>query len=58
MHTSRRAYLVWSAGLFAYVVAVLQRSSFGVSGLEAAERFGASPTVLAGFLVLQLLVWA
>jgi hypothetical protein len=52
MHTSRRAYLVWSAGLFAYVVAVLQRSSFGVSGLEAADRFGASPTVLAGFLVL------
>lgn len=58
MHSSRRAYLVWSVGLFAYVVAVLQRSSFGVSGLEAADRFDASPTVLAGFLVLQLLVYA
>ena len=58
MHTSQRAYLVWSAGLFAYMVAVLQRSSFGVAGLDAADRFDASPTVLAGFLVLQLLVYA
>lgn len=55
---SRRAYLVWSVGLLAYVVAVLQRSSFGVAGLEAAERFAAGPTLLAGFLVLQLLVYA
>ncbi|MFP5021954.1 MFS transporter [Pseudonocardia phyllosphaerae] len=55
---SSRAYLVWSAGLLAYVVAILQRSSFGVAGLEAADRFHASPTVLAGFLVLQLLVYA
>ncbi|GAA1400837.1 MFS transporter [Pseudonocardia kongjuensis] len=54
----RGAYLVWSAGLLAYTVAVLQRSSFGVAGLDAAERFDASPTVLAGFLVLQLLVYA
>jgi MFS family permease len=58
MHTSQRAHLVWSAGLVAYVVAVLQRSSFGVAGLDAAERFDASPTMLAGFLVLQLLVYA
>lgn len=58
MHSSQRAYLVWSAGLLAYTVAVLQRSSFGVAGLDAADRFDASPTVLAGFLVLQLLVYA
>ncbi|SFM88930.1 Nitrate/nitrite transporter NarK [Pseudonocardia ammonioxydans] len=58
MQSSQRAYLVWSAGLLAYIVAVLQRSSFGVAGLDAAERFEATPTVLAGFLVLQLLVYA
>ncbi|MEQ3554441.1 MFS transporter [Pseudonocardia nematodicida] len=58
IRASRGAYLVWSAGLLAYVVAVLQRSSFGVAGLEAADRFDAGPTVLAGFLVLQLLVYA
>lgn len=58
MPPSRRAYLVWSAGLFAYLVAVMQRSSFGVAGLDAAERFGAAPAVLSGFIVLQLLVYA
>ena len=58
MPPSRRAYLVWSAGLFAYLVGVMQRSSFGVAGLDAAERFGAAPAVLSGFIVLQLLVYA
>lgn len=56
--SAHRSYLVWSAGVLAYVVAVLQRSSFGVAGLDAAERFDATPTLLAGFLVLQLLVYA
>ena len=32
-------------------MAVLQRSSFGVAGLDAADRFDASPTMLGGFLV-------
>ena len=58
MPPSRRAYLVWSAGLLAYLVGVMQRSSFGVAGLDAAERFGAAPAVLSGFIVLQLLVYA
>ncbi|GAA4542684.1 MFS transporter [Pseudonocardia xishanensis] len=55
---SARAYLVWSVGLLAYVVGVLQRTSFGVAGLDAAARFDASPAVLSGFVVLQLLVYA
>ncbi|TCK21625.1 MFS transporter [Pseudonocardia endophytica] len=54
----RRAYLVWSAGLLAYLVGVMHRSSFGVAGLDAAQRFGAAPAVLSGFIVLQLLVYA
>lgn len=58
MPPSRRAYLVWSAGLLAYLVGVMQRSSFGVAGLDAAQRFGAAPAVLSGFIVLQLLVYA
>ncbi|MET0191029.1 MAG: MFS transporter [Pseudonocardia sediminis] len=58
MPPSRRAYLVWSAGLLAYLVGVMQRSSFGVAGLDAADRFGAAPAVLSGFIVLQLLVYA
>ncbi|MFL6100925.1 MAG: nitrate/nitrite transporter [Actinomycetales bacterium] len=55
---SRRAWLVWGAGLAAYVVAVLQRTSLGVAGLDASKRFDASASVLATFAVLQLLVYA
>ncbi|GAB2937409.1 MFS transporter [Rhodococcus aerolatus] len=54
----RRAWLVWGVGVAAYVTAVLQRTSFGVSGLEASARFGASPGTLSGFVVLQLVVYA
>jgi MFS family permease len=50
--------LVWSVGVFAYLVAVLQRSSFGVAGLDATARFDAAPAVLSTFVVLQLLVYA
>ncbi|MCB0929623.1 MAG: MFS transporter [Mycobacterium sp.] len=56
--TSARAWIVWSTGLLAYVVAVLDRTSLGVSGLDAANRFGASPGVLSTFVVLQVVVYA
>ena len=56
--TARRAWLVWSVGVAAYVVAVLQRTSLGVAGLDAAQRFDTSASVLASFAVLQLLVYA
>jgi MFS family permease len=58
MTSSRRAWLVWSVGVTAYVVAVLQRTSLGVAGLDATQRFDASASVLASFAVLQLLVYA
>jgi MFS family permease len=53
-----RLWAVWSVGLAAYLIGVMHRTSFGVAGLEAAERFDAAPAVLAGFVVLQLLVYA
>jgi MFS family permease len=58
MSTSFRAQLVWGVGLIAYIVAVLHRTSFGVSGLEASSRFDTSASVLASFVVLQLVVYA
>jgi MFS family permease len=58
MTSSRRAWLVWSVGVAAYVVAVLQRTSLGVAGLDATRRFDASASTLASFAVLQLLVYA
>ena len=54
----RLIWLVWAVGLIAYTVGVMQRTSFGVAGLDAADRFEASPAVLSGFVVLQLLVYA
>lgn len=53
-----RAWTVWAAGLLAYIVAVLDRTTFGVAGLDAAERFRASPAQLSMFVVLQLAVYA
>ena len=53
-----RPWIVWATGLFAYIVAVLDRTTLGVSGLEAGDRFTASPGVLSSFVVLQIVVYA
>jgi len=53
-----RPWIVWATGLLAYIVAVLDRTTLGVSGLGAADRFGASPSVLSTFVVLQVIVYA
>lgn len=53
-----RAWIVWATGLLAYIVAVLDRTTLGVSGLSAADRFSASPGVLSTFVVLQVVVYA
>ncbi|MCW2710283.1 MAG: major facilitator superfamily 1 [Marmoricola sp.] len=50
--------MVWTVGLLVYVLAVFHRSSLGVAGLVAAERFHISATQLATFTMLQLLVYA
>ena len=51
-------WVVWSVALAAYIVGVMHRTSFGVAGLDAAQRFHAGPAALSGFVVLQLLVYA
>ncbi|HET9875148.1 MAG TPA: MFS transporter, partial [Mycobacterium sp.] len=53
-----RPWIVWGTGVLAYVVAVLDRTTFGVSGLDAADRFNASPSMLPSFVVLQIIVYA
>ncbi|MFQ4150477.1 MFS transporter [Arthrobacter sp. LAPM80] len=55
---SRRAWLVWGIGVFAYLVAITHRTSFGVAGLVATERFGATASALSAFTVIQLMVYA
>lgn len=54
----RRAWVIWAVGLSVYVLAVFHRSSLGVAGLLAAERFQIEATALAFFTVLQLVVYA
>lgn len=55
---SSRAWIVWIVGVLAYSSAVLQRTTFGVAGVDAAARFGAPASVVATFVVLQLVVYA
>ncbi|TRW78848.1 MFS transporter [Mycolicibacterium sp. 018/SC-01/001] len=53
-----RPWIIWATGLLAYIVAVLDRTTLGVSGLPAAERFAAGPSLLSTFVVLQVVVYA
>jgi MFS family permease len=53
-----RPWIVWATGLLAYIVAVLDRTTLGVSGLAAGERFSAGPGLLSMFVVLQVVVYA
>jgi MFS family permease len=45
-------------GVSAYAVAVFQRASLGVAGVEAQRRFATTAAVLSLFAVLQLAVYA
>lgn len=55
---SPRAWLMWGIGLLAYVVAVLQRTSFGVASVAASERYAAGASLVSLFVVVQLLTYA
>ncbi|MFC6154054.1 MFS transporter [Nocardioides yefusunii] len=54
----RRAWAVWGVAVAVYALAVFNRSSLGVAGLLAADRFDIAATQLASFTVLQLIVYA
>lgn len=48
----------WAVAVAVYLVAVFHRTSLGVAGLQAASRFGISPSQLSIFVLLQLGVYA
>jgi len=50
--------LIFALGSFAYLSAVLQRTSMGIAGVAATERFGGSAAVLSSLAVVQLIVYA
>jgi MFS family permease len=49
---------MWGVALVAYIIAVLQRTSLGVAGVQAADRFDISASVLSSLVVLQIIVYA
>lgn len=54
----RRAALVWGVGTLVYLVAVVHRTSLGVAGIDAADRFHIGASALSSFSILQVLVYA
>ena len=55
---SRRAWLVVSIGTFAYVVGVMQRTSLGIAGVDATDRFEVQAAAMSSLAVVQILVYA
>ncbi|OJX77000.1 nitrate/nitrite transporter [Leifsonia sp. 71-9] len=55
---SRRSWFVFGIGAFAYLVAVTQRTTIGVAGVAATDRFHVSASVLSTLAVVQLIVYA
>lgn len=55
---SARSWLVWGVGALAYIAAVLHRSSLGVAGPAAAERFEVQATLLSTLGAVQIGVYA
>ncbi|MCX2968068.1 MULTISPECIES: MFS transporter [Streptomyces] len=49
---------MWGLGVTVYFVAVTYRTSLGVAGIEAADRFAVNASALSTFSLLQLLVYA
>ncbi|MYU54929.1 MFS transporter [Streptomyces kasugaensis] len=49
---------VWGIGVAVYFVAITYRTSLGVAGLDAADRFHINASALSTFSILQLLVYA
>lgn len=52
------ALAVWVAAELVYVVAIAGRSSFGVAGLDAMDRFSIPAATLSLFVVVQLAVYS
>ncbi len=55
---SRRAWVVFGAAVLAYLVAVTQRTSFGIAGVEATERFEVTAAAVSSIAVTQIVVYA
>ena len=55
---SARSWLVFAGAVFAYVVGVTQRTSFGVVTVDATERFHVNAAAVSTVAVVQIVVYA
>jgi sugar phosphate permease len=55
---SARSWLVFGGAVFAYVIGVTQRTSLGVLGVDATERFAVAAATLSTVAVVQIVVYA
>ncbi|MCW2719190.1 nitrate/nitrite transporter [Pseudonocardia sp.] len=55
--TTRTAWAVWTVGVAAYVITVMQRTTLGVAGLDAARHFSVTPATLSAFVFVQVAVY-
>lgn len=52
-----RAWVIWTVGVAAYVLAITNRTSLAAVGVDAAERFQADAATLSMFAVVQLAMY-
>jgi MFS family permease len=54
----RAGWIAWTVGVAAYVVAVVYRTSLGVCGIEAVDKFHITASALSTFSVVQVMLYA
>ncbi len=54
----RKSLFIWAVGAGVYMLAVFHRTSLGVAGPQAQDRFHISPAQLGTFVMLQLAIYA
>lgn len=55
---SWKSWLVFAGGVTVYFIGIIQRTSFGIAGVQATERFGLSAAALSVVAVVQIAVYA
>jgi MFS family permease len=55
---SARSWLVFGGAVFAYLIGVTQRTSFGVVSVDATERFHVNAAAVSSVAVVQIIVYA
>ncbi|CAN5539668.1 MFS transporter [soil metagenome] len=55
---SARSWVVFAGAVFAYLIAVTQRTTFGVATVDATERFHVNAAAISSVAVVQIVVYA